>query len=289
MRWEDERYVRIYTRDTADWLALSFDAQALFVLLLRKIDRAGLLPLGKHGNRSVAAVLGQGALWPRLEPALEELLADGCIRIEGSTLVVPNFIEAQEAAMSDRQRKAEQRARARDQAAPPRDDPSRNVTECHEPVTPGHAASQEVTPNCAVPCRAVPISPSPPASAREQGAADRLTVLAPRPLTASILAELEARGFECGFATKATTCDAIERALGAVGVSTAADRVMAKVTADRKASVVPHATLGWYLDDIRGRPEGGHRPRNQQSNPQTGVAVPADASAFGEGGQRAIE
>ena len=35
MRWEDERYVRVYTRDTPGWLSLSFDAQAL--LFLKKV------------------------------------------------------------------------------------------------------------------------------------------------------------------------------------------------------------------------------------------------------------
>ena len=163
MRWEDERYVRIYTRDTADWLALSFDAQALFALLMRKLDRAGLLPLGKHGKRAVAAVIGHVHLWPRLEPALEELLADGCVRIEGDVLVVPNFIAAQEASMSDKQRKAEQRARDRDKAGRPRDVPSRNVTESHagsREVTPGHTESQEVTP-----CRTVPYRAEPEAAA----------------------------------------------------------------------------------------------------------------------------
>ena len=35
MRWEDERYVRIYTRDTPSWMLLSWDAQALFLQLLR--------------------------------------------------------------------------------------------------------------------------------------------------------------------------------------------------------------------------------------------------------------
>ena len=114
MRWEDERYVRIYTRDTVDWLGLSFIAQGLFCLILRKLDRAGLLKLGKPGKRGVAIVIGFAGEWSRLEPALEELLTDGCIQIRGECLVVPNFIEAQEATQSDAQRKRESRARDRD-------------------------------------------------------------------------------------------------------------------------------------------------------------------------------
>jgi hypothetical protein len=105
MDWENERYVRIYTRDTADWLALSFDAQSLFMHLCRKVDRLGFLDLGRHGKRAVAVCLGQVALWKdRLEPALEELLTDGCIVVEGARLLIRNFVEAQESTKSGAQR-----------------------------------------------------------------------------------------------------------------------------------------------------------------------------------------
>jgi hypothetical protein len=149
MRWEDERYVRLYTRDTVDWLGLSFLAQGLFCLILRKVDRAGILELGKHGRKSVAVAIGHGHQWAMLEEALEELIRDGCVRIEGETLVVPNFIEAQEAVQSDAQRKRVQRERARAKV-------TERTTECHAPndsrdtssrdVTPGHDAGQKVTP-----------------------------------------------------------------------------------------------------------------------------------------------
>jgi hypothetical protein len=116
MRWEDERYVRVYTRDTVDWLALSFDAQALLCLLLRKVDRAGLLPLGKHGKKSVAIAIGHPREWARLEPALDELLTDGVCALseDGGTLVFPNYIAAQEASASAVQRTREYRERERD-------------------------------------------------------------------------------------------------------------------------------------------------------------------------------
>ena len=158
MRWEDERYVRIYTRDTVNWLGLSFIAQGLFCLLLRKVDRAGLLKLGKQGRRAVAIIIGFPGDWTRLEPALEELLADGCVAIQGDHLLIPNFIEAQEANQSDAQRKRESRARSRDIAAAAAvlnpDKTSEYVTGSHETgqkVTSSHTASQVVTPSCAVP------------------------------------------------------------------------------------------------------------------------------------------
>lgn len=163
MNWSDERYVRLYTRDTPDWLALSFDAQALFALLMRKVDRAGVLELGKHGKRAVAIAIGHASAWERLAPALEELLTDGCVSVHGDKLLVRNFIEAQEARQSDRKRQAESRSRRREQLAGQRllvpdvtnrDVESQNVTESHDgshDVTTGHSESQPVTPYRAVP------------------------------------------------------------------------------------------------------------------------------------------
>lgn len=144
MNWSDERYVKLYTRDTADWLALSFDAQALLTLLIRKFDRAGVLELGRHGARAVAIAIGHPQHWQRLQPALDELLADGCMFIseDGTKLVLKNYIEAQEAIASDKARQRESRERRRSGV-------SRNVTE-------SHAASRGVTSRHSVPCRADP-------------------------------------------------------------------------------------------------------------------------------------
>lgn len=149
MDWSDERYVRVYTRDTADFLALSFEAQGLLGLIIRKLDRAGVLELGRHGKRGVAIAIGHPARWDAIAPALEELLLDGCIVMDGTRLVMLNFIEAQEAVQSDRLRQAASRARRRELSnvdVTIRDEKSRDVTD-------GHAKSHEsrnVTPNLAV-------------------------------------------------------------------------------------------------------------------------------------------
>lgn len=162
MRWEDERYVRVYTRDTPEWTMLSWEARSVFLLLLRVIDRAGTLRLGKAGARGLAAMLRVPV--DVVERALEELVADGCVVLRDGVLVVPNFVEAQESTQSDKARKRASRERARVEAmtAPPpvtnRDEPSQDVTESHEesqPVTAGHEESQSVTPCCAVPCLAL--------------------------------------------------------------------------------------------------------------------------------------
>src|SRR4051794_1870175 len=71
LRWEDERYVRFYVRDTTDWLMLSWKAQGLFGLILRKVDRAGVLDLGKLGKRGIVAHIGGPSAWSEIEPLLD--------------------------------------------------------------------------------------------------------------------------------------------------------------------------------------------------------------------------
>lgn len=118
MRWEDEPFIKIYTRDSTDWLSMSWQAQGLFVLLLRKIDRAGVLELGKHGLKGVSAHIGGPAAWPELEGPLQQLVDDGCIEVHGDRLlVVPNFVYAQAAQASSTARSKAYRERARDLAS----------------------------------------------------------------------------------------------------------------------------------------------------------------------------
>lgn len=176
MRWEDETYVRVYTRDTVDWDMMCWQARCLLPLLLRKVDRAGLVELGRHGARGLAAnvklpieVVECGLHGdPAQTTSPDGLLASGSVEIHGSVLVVPNFIDAQSASMSDALRKRESRARARDVARAVEmglvtepDEVSQNVTEGHETgqtVTPGHNASQPVTSGHSELCSALLIS-----------------------------------------------------------------------------------------------------------------------------------
>jgi hypothetical protein len=174
MRWEDERYVRLYTRSTPEWLALSWRARGLFALVLREVDRAGVMSLGRLGAKGVAVAVG--APWAEVEPYLQELLDDGCVTIRDTKLLVPNFIEAQESTQSDSARKRASRERARAlfceesyaghgaTSVTKRDRiQSQNVTKSHarsHAVTDGHTRSQTVTLNRAVP--SVPNQPDPP-------------------------------------------------------------------------------------------------------------------------------
>ena len=174
--WGSERYVKVFTRDTPDWLMLSWEAQCLFLQLLRKADRAGVLHLGRHGKQAVMVQLGRPALWPALEPALDELLADSCVVLDGDRLLIRNYIEAQETPADAKTRKQAQRLRekslghaasrdvtnghAMSRDVERRDETSEPVTPVSRDVTRGHALTQNVTP--AVPCRAEPAVPCQP-------------------------------------------------------------------------------------------------------------------------------
>lgn len=138
MRWEDEQYVKIYTRDTPEFLALTWQARCLLHEIIRKVDRAGILKVGKLGLRGVAVAVR--APWDELEPPLRELLDNERIRFDEQlgAVLVPNHIEAQGARQSDRARQQ----KSRDQA---RASMSQDVTESSHGVTPGHTESHDVT------------------------------------------------------------------------------------------------------------------------------------------------
>jgi hypothetical protein len=160
MDFSRERYVRVYTRDTADWLALSWDAQALLLQLLRKVDRAGGLSLGRHGRKAIAIVLQQVAIWEeRLAPALDELIADGCVVIEGAALCFPNYVAAQESKADGALRTAEWRARKKAEAAALMAQlDGDGASQCSDAAsTQGDDQRHEVTIGDSMPCRAVPI------------------------------------------------------------------------------------------------------------------------------------
>lgn len=181
MRWPDERYVRAYVRDTTEWCLLSWQARALFWELLRKVDLSGFVAIGKAGLRGLALVVRMPV--EVVEDALrgpDGLLADGCVvEVEGG-LLMPNYVEAQQARSSDKLRKQEQRARDAasklatvtpgdrgDESGQPvtpgdqtgqsvthRDKQSQNVTECHQPspaVTVGHSVLSLAKPSQAEP------------------------------------------------------------------------------------------------------------------------------------------
>ena len=148
MRWPDERYVRVYTRDTSEWVALSWEARSIFLMMLRVSDRAGIIPLGRKSLGGLAIMMHVPG--DVLERAVMELAEDGCISCDGFRILIRNFINAQEVPISDAQRKRDQRER----------DHARSLLSSGEklvlsPVVPaGHEVTQPVTPNRAEPNQA---------------------------------------------------------------------------------------------------------------------------------------
>jgi hypothetical protein len=136
MDWSNEPYVRMYTRETDDDLALSWEALCVWRAMLLKFDRSGVIET-RRGARGLAAVLR--APFEVVERALPELLSDGRIVQSDAGYLAPNFITAQEATKSDKLRAKESRERRR----------SRNlvgdVTKRDANVTSGHTASHGVT------------------------------------------------------------------------------------------------------------------------------------------------
>ena len=114
MDWSNEPFVKLYTRDTADDIALSWDARGVWYELLRKVDRAGVLSLGRRGLAGLPALL-RGTV-EAVTLGLQDLLEDGRVEMHGNCIVIPNFIEAQKSVQNDRARKELERARRRDMA-----------------------------------------------------------------------------------------------------------------------------------------------------------------------------
>lgn len=159
MDWSNERYVRVYTRDTVTWSLLPWQSQAVFLAVMRKVDRAGVLDVGEHEPVDAVAAITR---WPRdvVAEGLPTLLQRGIIERSDAALVIPNFMEAQEATASDAQRARESRARRRDRARAGASQnvtaASRDATEPSHVVTRGHSVPSRAVPTLAEPRRAVP-------------------------------------------------------------------------------------------------------------------------------------
>jgi hypothetical protein len=164
MRWEDERYVRLYTRDTTNWVIAPWQGRVVLPLVTRKLDRAGMLDLGEDGMEGLAAIVQIPV--EIVEAGMAFWLRKRTFELHGSVLVMPNYLDAQECASSDRKRAREHRERAKlslvgqvtngDAAITNRDAAVTNGDDSSHAVTARHTPSHGVTPYRAVPCRTVP-------------------------------------------------------------------------------------------------------------------------------------
>lgn len=145
MRFEDERYVRLYTRDTATWKLLPWQSKCLLPLLMRKVDRAGVADVGDEGFEGIAALIDMPL--ELVEAGMPALLKRGVFTLAGGRLLMPNFLPAQEAKASDKLRAKEhrERVRARELPATPDGEPQATVTQRDATVTNRDEASRTVT------------------------------------------------------------------------------------------------------------------------------------------------
>lgn len=154
MNFEDESYVRLYTRDTASWKLLGWEGQTVLMHMLRdRFDRAGVFDCNGHSaSRAVTAVTGLPE--EVVERGLASLLTSKVWIEQAGALVWPKFVAAQTCKRADRLRQQESRRSRRDLAMVknPQETPvvSQPVTAGHE----SHNQSRNVTLSQAKPSQA---------------------------------------------------------------------------------------------------------------------------------------
>jgi hypothetical protein len=163
MDWSNERYVRLYTRDTITWKRLRWEGQLVMMSVLRKLDRSGVLDLG--GLKSHEALeLSLDLPTDILKTGLDRCLETGVLVVDGGRILMPNYFEAQEsrAGNAERQRRYRSR-RALQRALPSEYDTSTERNEISTERNAGcnalqksNAVNTKVTPSHAVPSHAVP-------------------------------------------------------------------------------------------------------------------------------------
>jgi hypothetical protein len=125
LRWDDEEHVKLYTRDTVEWLRLSLAARGLYCLLLRAVDSEGRMVFGdialEDVGSAVCTMLRGGEASDVIE-LLRELERQKFVLVSKRergelALVIPHFIDAQYAKVSARHRNQQFRARERNRGS----------------------------------------------------------------------------------------------------------------------------------------------------------------------------
>lgn len=141
MRWEDEPWIKLYTRETPTTASWEWQARAIWPQIMTRLDGAGLMHVGAKGVKALAALIRFPV--EVVKAGLDELQADGTVTLspEG-VLCAPNFVDAQRARTSDKLRKATQRERDRDAAVA---NHANSADVVSHGVTGSHTASHGVT------------------------------------------------------------------------------------------------------------------------------------------------
>lgn len=104
MDFANERYVRLYVRETTTFRLLSWKGQALMPQILRLVDRAGVLELA--GENPIDALILALPKWPAdvIGEGLTDLIQRKVVELVDDAIVWPRFVEAQETAASSAER-----------------------------------------------------------------------------------------------------------------------------------------------------------------------------------------
>lgn len=132
MNFEDEEYVRLYTRDTVTMKRIGWEGRTVLWHLMRKVEGSGVLELdaGDDAAEAVAALCDLSEELART--GLERLASRGVTELHGSSLVLVKFVEAQNARRSDRLRAQDYRDRKRANSPDETDESLRSVTDRHD-------------------------------------------------------------------------------------------------------------------------------------------------------------
>src|SRR5678815_4690387 len=127
MNFEDEEYVRVYSKKTITFKRLGWEGRTVLWHLMLEADRAGCILLGEGDEVEAVTVLID---LPEdvVRTGLLRLSSQGVTSRHGPNMVINRFVEAQEARRSDRLRALEYRDRQKAKTVTERDGASRNET-----------------------------------------------------------------------------------------------------------------------------------------------------------------
>jgi hypothetical protein len=122
LAWGDLQFVKVVTFDSAEWRMLSVEARGLFMLLYRAADRSGTILLGPLRREKVGAAVAVllGGDKGYCTKFVGELLEAEFLNVTDSSgrlsLVIPEFVEAQSARITDKVRAQQLRERRHNDA-----------------------------------------------------------------------------------------------------------------------------------------------------------------------------
>ncbi len=112
MEWNDEHYVKLFTRNTLTWKSWTWEARTVFLMLLRRVNMAGFLETGDLDP--VEAIALQIDVPAHIvEIGLKQLLKSKTCELLDQAVLISKFVDAQETPKSPQQAKRDHRERVK--------------------------------------------------------------------------------------------------------------------------------------------------------------------------------